>query len=92
MYKKYGRPSLAPDMEKADYTGVLSQLRTARQKHRRKVLRMLHKDRFNEADESELQKQLQGIHKPMAEKDVTHTLPERKRLVDILGVTNLSSL
>ncbi len=83
--KKYGRPSLAPDKEKADYTGILSQLRTARQKHRRKVLRMLHKNHFNEADESELQKQLQGIHEPIAEKDVIHTLQERKRLVDILG-------
>ncbi len=83
--KKYGRPSLAPDKEKADYTGVLSQLRTARQKHRRKVLHMLHKDHFNKANESELQKQLQGIHEPIAEKDIIHTLQERKRLVDILG-------
>ncbi|KID86783.1 FluG domain-containing protein [Metarhizium guizhouense ARSEF 977] len=38
--------------------------RTARQKHRRKVHKMIYKDHFDAKDEEELQKQSQGIQEP----------------------------
>jgi len=45
----------------------------------------MYRDYFEEVDEEELQKQLRGIHEPVVECDVTHSLPERSRLADILG-------
>ncbi len=46
---------------------------------------MFYKDHFNEADEYELQKQLQSINEPIADKDIVYILPERMHLIDILG-------
>ena len=83
--QKYGRPTWATEDEKKHYNSIKSQLSTARQKQRRKVFRMLYRDHFVENDECELQKQLQGIHEPMVERQITHSLPQRRILAEILG-------
>jgi len=40
---------------------------------------------FIESDDQELQNQLQGIREPLVEREVTHSLPERRILADIMG-------
>ncbi|KAK3694836.1 hypothetical protein B0T22DRAFT_507617 [Podospora appendiculata] len=81
----YGRPSWAPDDKKEQYESIKAQLRTARQKQRRKVFRMTYKDYFTESDDKELQNQLQGIQESVVEREITHSLPERRVLADIMG-------
>jgi hypothetical protein len=58
--EKHGRVSAAPGEEQAVYTRKRGELRTARQKHRRKAFKMIYKDYFQAKDEEELQKQLRG--------------------------------
>lgn len=83
--EKYGRVSVAPAEEQAIYTRKRGELRTARQKHRRKVFKMIYKDYFHAKDEEELQKQLQGIREPEFTRDVEHIVPQRARVADILS-------
>jgi len=83
--QKYGRPSRATGDDKQRYEILQTRLASARQKHRRKVFRMLYRDHFVESDERELQNQLQGIHNPVVERQITRSLPERQLLADILG-------
>jgi hypothetical protein len=82
---KYGRPSRATGDDKRRYESLQARLSAARQRHRRKVFRVIYADHFVESDENELQKQLQGIHEPVVTRQVTHSLPERQVLADILG-------
>ncbi|KAK3323913.1 hypothetical protein B0T19DRAFT_216707 [Cercophora scortea] len=81
----YGRPSWAPDDKKEQYESIKAQLRTTRQKQRRKVFRMTYKDYFTESDDKELQNQLQGIQESVVEREITHSLPERRVLADRSG-------
>ena len=60
------------------------QLRTARQKHRRKVLKLARKRHFNRKDDEELQNQRQGAHSVTATGQEVHLLPERKRVAAVL--------
>ncbi|KAK3693493.1 hypothetical protein B0T22DRAFT_532730 [Podospora appendiculata] len=83
--QKYGRPSWATEDEIKQYETTQAQLSAARQKQRRKVFRKLYKNYFIESDDQELQNQLQGIREPLVEREVTHSLPERRILADIMG-------
>jgi hypothetical protein len=83
--EKYGRPSWATGDEKKKYESLQAQLSTARQKQRRKVFRKAYRDYFTESDEKELQKQLQGIREPAVDRQVTHSLPKRRALADVMG-------
>ncbi|KPM35096.1 hypothetical protein AK830_g11476 [Neonectria ditissima] len=56
-----------------------------KQKHQRKVFKMIYKDHFDAKDEEELQKQLQGIREPEAKREVQHVLQQRTQLADILS-------
>ena len=54
---KHRRPGRATAGEKEKYNKVQLQLRTARQKHRRKVLKLVRKGHFDRKDNEELQNQ-----------------------------------
>ncbi|RYO82366.1 hypothetical protein DL766_004754 [Monosporascus sp. MC13-8B] len=56
-----------------------------KQKHRRKVFKMIYKDHFDAKDEEELQKQLQGIREPEVKREVQHVLQQRTQVADILS-------
>ena len=58
--EKYTHISTVLEEEQVKCTCKRGELRTAGQKHRRKVFKMVHKDYFGSKDEEELQKQLQG--------------------------------
>jgi hypothetical protein len=85
LQQKHGCPSWAPDNEKRQYESIKAQLSTARQKQRRKVFRKTYKDYFAKSDDKELQNQLQGIYEPVVEREVMHSLPERRALAGIMG-------
>ncbi|KAM5348918.1 hypothetical protein ACJ41O_008741 [Fusarium nematophilum] len=83
--EKYGRISSAPKEDQSRYARKREELRTARQKHRRKVFKMIYKDHFDAKDEEELQKQLQGIREPEVKREVQHVLQQRTQVADILS-------
>ncbi len=85
LQQKYGRPSRAMDLDKQRYERLQAKLSRARQRHRKKVFRLIYAEHFVQDDEDELQKQLQGIHEPVVRREVRHSLPERQALADILG-------
>ncbi|EEU40131.1 uncharacterized protein NECHADRAFT_76100 [Fusarium vanettenii 77-13-4] len=51
--EKYGRISSAPKEDQSRYARKREELRVARQKHRRKVFKMIYKDHFDARDEEE---------------------------------------
>ncbi|KAI8723207.1 hypothetical protein NCS52_00176100 [Fusarium sp. LHS14.1] len=72
---------------KADFEekSAREELRAARQKHQRKVFKMIYKDHFDAKNEEELQKQLQGIREPEVKQVVQHVLQQRTQVADILS-------
>lgn len=82
---KHGRISSAPEEDQSRYARKREELRRARQKHRRKVFKMIYKDHFDSKDEEELQKQLQGIREPEVKRDVQHVLQQRAKVAGILS-------
>ncbi|EFZ04323.2 DUF3435 domain protein [Metarhizium robertsii] len=58
---KYGRPSRASAAEMAKYNGKQQELRTARQKHRGKVLKVIRRGYFEKKHDEELQNQLRDL-------------------------------
>lgn len=61
-------------------------LRTAKQRQRREVTEILHKDHFKKRNHEELERQLCGIHGPQQPlQKVVFSLPEQRVLAEILG-------
>ncbi len=70
-------------------TRVRSQLRAARQKHRRETVAAVRTTHFKERNAQELDRQMQGIHLPPPPvQQITFTLPERRRIATILSDLN----
>jgi Protein of unknown function (DUF3435) len=83
---RYGKPSNAPIADQERYNRKVNELRAARQKHRRKVEEIIRAEFFKKRNDEELERQLCGIHDPQQPlRKVNFSLPERRRIADILG-------
>ena len=81
---KYGRAARAPEAERTQYSRFQNDLRTAIQKHRRRITRLVQAEYFKAKDKDKLQKQLSGIHEHIPMREIRHT-PERQAVASILG-------
>ena len=61
---RYGKPSMAPVADQERYDRKVSELRAARQKHRRNVEGIIRTEYFKKKNDDELERQLCGVHGP----------------------------
>ena len=89
LQKKYGKANLATSTDNEKYTKKQNNLRAARQRQRQKVQKILRTDYFKKKDNKKFERQLRGIHiAPQPMPKVVFSLPERRRIADILGDLN----
>ncbi|OAQ60929.1 hypothetical protein VFPPC_16678 [Pochonia chlamydosporia 170] len=78
-------PTTETRAQVASYYCKQQELRTARQKHRRKVFKVVRRGYFEKEDDEKLRNQLQGIHISTKMQRNADIPPERHRLAAILG-------
>ncbi|KAJ2903748.1 hypothetical protein MKZ38_009400 [Zalerion maritima] len=83
----YGEACRAIGDNKAEYTELRRKLATARKNHRGKIHTIIRADYFKFRNDRELERQLKGNCEPQGPqpKPVVFSVPERRRLAEILG-------
>ncbi|KAI3327466.1 hypothetical protein F4824DRAFT_484708 [Ustulina deusta] len=86
LHAKYGKSTKATGADRKMRDRKANELRAARQRRRRKAADLLRKDHFKKRNNTELDRQLRGIHGPQQPlQKVLFSLPERRLLAEILG-------